>query len=253
LLSAERKLGIIEYVKKNKSATITSLAKKFNVHEVTIRRDLASIEEDKILKRTHGGVILNEWVQTEPAFDDRVIQNWDQKKRIGEKAASLVENGDNIIIDSGTTTYYIAKNLKNHSNLTVVTNDMNIATELKNAHSIKVLLTGGELYPSSYMLNGLYTEKVLQSLQVLKAFIGTPVLHPEHGLMHMESLLVPAKQKMMEAAQETIVVTDSTKIGKLALHQIAPLSAISTIITGKEASKESLEPILTAGNTIYQV
>jgi DeoR/GlpR family transcriptional regulator of sugar metabolism len=253
VLSAERKIRIIEYVKKNKTATISKLAKEFHVHEVTIRRDLASIENEGVVKRTHGGVILNQWSNKELPFDDRTIQNMEQKMRIGEQAASLIAEGDHIIIDSGTTTHYIAKNLKNHKNITVITNDMNIAIELKDSPQIKVILTGGELYPSSYMVNGMFTEQVLRSLRVVKAFVGTPALHPEHGLMHMEAELVPTKQHMIQAAQETIVVTDSSKIGKLALYQVAPLSSIHTLITGKDASQDVIQPVRELGTTVYEV
>lgn len=173
--------------------------------------------------------------------------------RIGQMAASLVEDGENIIIDSGTTTYHIAHNLIHRSNITVITNDMNIAAELRDAQGIKVIVTGGELYPSSYMLNGLFTGQVLNSLHVEKAFIGTPALHPQYGLMHPEAWLVPAKQRMIRAAGEIIVVTDHSKIGKISLHDVAPNSAIHTLITGVEASDIDIAPFRDWGITIHRV
>jgi DeoR family fructose operon transcriptional repressor len=253
LLAAERKLRIIDYVRQYNTATISTLAREFKVHEATIRRDLNEIEQEGTLKRTHGGVIVEQWTHDEPSFVERSTQNLDQKMRIGKMAASLVEDGDHIIIDSGTTTLHIAKNLVHRSNITVVTNDMNVAAELRDAPRIKVILTGGELYPSSYMLNGMFTEHVLRSLQTLKAFIGTPALHPQHGLMHPEAPLVPAKQAMIKAAREIFVVTDDTKIGKLSLHMVAPNSSIHNLITGKEASEQDLSPFEESGIKIYTV
>ncbi|MCU6792079.1 DeoR/GlpR family DNA-binding transcription regulator [Paenibacillus sp. WQ 127069] len=253
MLAAERKLRIVEYVRQYRTATITVLANEFNVHEATIRRDLTEIEQEGILKRTHGGVIIEQWTHDEPSFNERTHQHVDQKERIGQMAASLVEDGENIIIDSGTTTLHIAKNLVHRSHITVVTNDMNVAAELRDAPRIKVILTGGELYPSSYMLNGMFTDHVLGSLHVEKAFIGTPALHPQHGLMHPEAQLVTAKQGMIKSAREIIVVTDDSKIGKLSLHTVAPNTAIHTLITGKEVSDYDIKPFQDWGMTVYRV
>lgn len=253
MLAAERKLRIVEYVRQHRIATISALAKEFQVHEATIRRDVAEIEQEGLLKRTHGGVIAEQWTHDEPSFYERSTAQLEQKMRIGEKAASLVEDGEHIIIDSGTTTLHIAKRLVHRSNITVVTNDMNVAAELRDASGVKVILTGGELYPSSYMLNGMFTDQVLSTLHVEKAFIGIPALHPEYGLMHPEAQLVPAKQGMIRAAREIIVVADSTKIGKISLHTVAPKRCIHTLITGKEAPEELLRPFREAGITVYTV
>lgn len=253
MLAAERKIRIVDFVRQHRTATIAALAHEFNVHDATIRRDLIEIEREGILKRTHGGVVIEQWTHDEPSFSERTSQNFDQKQRIGQMAASLVEDGDHIIIDSGTTTQHIARHLVHRANITVVTNDMNVAAELREAPKVKVILTGGELYPSSYMLNGMFTEHVLSSLHVIKAFIGTPALHPQHGLMHPEAALVPAKQAMIRAAREIIVVTDDSKIGKLSLHTVAPNSSIHRLVTGKEASETLLQPLRESGITVHTV
>ncbi|NOU94310.1 DeoR family transcriptional regulator [Paenibacillus sp. LMG 31456] len=237
MLAAERKMRIVEYVRQHRVASVAALALEFDVHEATIRRDLAEVEQEGLLKRTHGGVIVEQLTHNEPSFNDRYNVQLEQKMRIGKMAASMVENGDHIIIDSGTTTLHIAKNLIHHSNITVVTNDINIAAELRDAPGVRVTVTGGDLYPSSFMLNGMFTDQVLRSLHVSKAFIGTPAIHPIHGLMHPEAQLVLAKQGMINAAQEVIVVADDTKIGKLSLHTVAPNSAIQTLITAKEITE----------------
>ncbi|ALS29285.1 DeoR/GlpR family DNA-binding transcription regulator [Paenibacillus cisolokensis] len=253
MLAAERKMRIVEYVRQRRIATVAVLAKEFNVHEATIRRDLMEIEQEGLLKRTHGGVIAEQWTHDEPPFSERTNARLDQKMRIGKMAASLVEDGEHIIIDSGTTTLHIARNLVHRNNIIVVTNDMNVAAELKDSSGVKVILTGGELYPSSYMLNGMFTDHVLGSLHVEKAFIGIPAIHPVHGLMHPEAQLVPAKKGMIKAAREIIVVADDSKIGKLSLHNVAPISSIHTLITGVETPEEKLKPFRDHGMTIYTV
>nr|WP_275983526.1 DeoR/GlpR family DNA-binding transcription regulator [Paenibacillus hamazuiensis] len=246
-MAAERKLRIVEHVRQHRVASVVALAVEFDVHEATIRRDLAELEQEGLLKRTHGGVIVEQLTHNEPPFNERSHAQLEQKMRIGKLAANLVEDGEHIIIDSGTTTLHIAKNLVHRSNLTVVTNDINVAAELRDAPGVKVTVTGGELYPSSYMLNGMFTDQVLRSLHVSKAFIGTPAIHPKHGLMHPEAQLVTAKQGMIGAAQEVIVVADETKIGKLSLHTVAPNSAIHTLITNKELPEYEAKPFRDAG------
>ncbi|MCS7460633.1 DeoR/GlpR family DNA-binding transcription regulator [Paenibacillus doosanensis] len=253
MLAAERKLRIVEWVKQKQVASVAALAQEFQVHEATIRRDLAEIEQEGLLRRTHGGVILDQGANAEPSFSERVSDQLDQKDRIGKKAASLVEDGDHIIIDSGTTTVHIARHLVNRSNITVVTNDMNVAAELRDASGVTVIVTGGTLYRSSYMLNGMYTDSVLEKLHVQKAFLGTPAIHPAHGLTHPEAELVPAKQGMIRCAQEIIVVADDTKIGKVSLHTVAPVSSVHTFITGCEASELQIRLFQEAGVRVLTV
>ncbi|CAG7649211.1 DeoR/GlpR family DNA-binding transcription regulator [Paenibacillus allorhizosphaerae] len=247
MLAAERKLRIVEYVRQYQSASVGALAQEFGVHEATIRRDLSEVEQEGLLKRTHGGVIVERLTHNEPSFNERTNVKLEQKMRIGKMAASLVEDGDHIIIDSGTTTLHIARNLVHHSNVTVVTNDINVAAELRDAPGVKVTVTGGELYPSSYMLNGMFTDHALRSLHVTKAFLGIPAIHPKHGLMHPEAQLVQAKQGMIAAAQEVIIVADDTKIGKVSLYTVAPNSAIQTLITGGEVPEYDIKPFRDLG------
>jgi len=234
MLAAERKLRIVEFVKEKRAASVALLSKHFGVHEVTIRRDLAEIEQEGLLRRTHGGVIVEQGASIEPPFIERSNNQVEQKKRIARRAAEMIEDGDCIILDSGTTTVHIVPHIMNRSNLTVVTNDINIAAELRSP-DIKVIVTGGELYYESFVLNGMYAEKMLGALHLQKAFIGTWAIHPIYGLTYQDSLFVPAKQAMIKAAQEIIVLADDTKIGKVALHTFAPIHEIHTFITGTEA------------------
>lgn len=253
MLPAERKIRIVEFVRQHRAASVAALALEFEVHEATIRRDLAEVEQEGLLKRTHGGVIVEQLTHNEPSFNERSNVQLEQKMRIGKMAASMVEDGDHIIIDSGTTTLHIAKNLIYRSNITVVTNDMNIAAELRDSPGIKITVTGGDLYPSSFMLNGMFTDQALRSLHVSKAFIGTPAIHPKHGLMHPEAQLVLAKQGMINAAQEVIVVADDTKIGKLSLHTVTPNSTIHSLITGKDITEYDRKQFLDSGMNVILV
>src|SRR5690606_11669112 len=166
MLPVERKVRIVELVKQKRVATVAALAKEFQVHEATIRRDLAEIEMEGLLRRTHGGVVVDQGANVEPSFSERAHEQVNQKERIGKTAAELIEDGDHVILDSGTTTLHIAHHLVTRSRITVVTNDINIAAVLRDVAGIHVIVTGGILYRSSFMLNGMFTDHVLSTLHV---------------------------------------------------------------------------------------
>src|SRR5699024_12256490 len=127
MLPLERKKKLLEFLKQNRASTVSELASLFQVHEATIRRDLTKLEKQGLMKRTHGGVMLEKEVHSELPFQERESIHYEEKRRIGRRAAALIEDGDNIILDSGTTTLHIAKAIRNKRNLTVITNDINIA------------------------------------------------------------------------------------------------------------------------------
>jgi DeoR family fructose operon transcriptional repressor len=246
MLRAERLKEIVEIVKKDKAASVSKLAAIFAVHQATIRRDLAEIEERGLLIRTHGGVMEDD-ITSEPPFSERAHEQYEEKQRIGLKAAELIGDDEHVIIDSGTTTLHIAKNLHDRSRLTIITNDMNVASELRDATGVKVIVTGGTLTRGTYMLNGMYTQRLLETLHVQKAFIGTPAVHPLYGLTHPEAELVPTKQFMIQAAKQIIVVADHTKIGKVSLHTTLPVQKIDTVITGIESNELHLQSFRDTG------
>lgn len=240
MLPLERKKKLLEFLKQNRASTVSELASLFQVHEATIRRDLTKLEKQGLMKRTHGGVMLEKEVHSELPFQERESIHYEEKRRIGRRAAALIEDGDNIILDSGTTTLHIAKAIRNKRNLTVITNDINIAATLRFSSSIKVIVTGGVLFSESYMLNGLITDETLRSINIQKSFIGTPALHHEKGLTHFNEYLVSAKKEMIRAAKQIIVVTDHTKVGRVSTHSVASINNIDNLVVGREIEEADL-------------
>lgn len=237
MLPAERKQEIIKYVQEKNAATIKDLSLFFNVHEATIRRDLSELEESKKMKRTHGGVILNEEeIHSEPHFDMREGSLTEEKRKIGLKAASFIEEGDTVILDSGTTTTHIAEAIKNRKNITVITNDIHIAALLRYSE-LKVVVTGGVLFRENFILNGEVTNRTLSNMNAMKAFIATPALHHEKGLTHFDEMLISAKISMIGAAKEVYVVTDHSKMSKVSLYTFAKMGEIDCIITDSRINK----------------
>ncbi|VEF49388.1 DeoR family transcriptional regulator [Bacillus freudenreichii] len=253
MLPAERKQQILKYVQETKAASIQDLSIYFKVHEATIRRDLTELAKDKKIKRTHGGVVLNEEeVLSEPHFDLREGAFVEEKRRIGVKAASFIEEGDSIILDSGTTTKHIAEAIKNRKNITVVTNDIHIAALLRYS-DLKVIVTGGVLYRENFILNGEVTNHTLANLNVSKAFIGTPALHPEKGLTHFDDTLVSAKTSMIRSSKEIFVVTDHSKIGKISLHTFAKMSEVDHVITDDRLNEHMVDELRNACGNVWVV
>lgn len=233
-------MRIVALVTEKRIVSISDLSQALNVSETTVRRDIAEIEQEGLLRRTYGGVILDSSANTEPPFPERSLEQVDQKERIGQRAAALVNDGDHIILDSGTTIPFIARNLLHRKDLTVITPDMNVAMELREAKDIEVIVTGGKLYRSGYVLNGLPTLDFLGTVHVQKVFLGAQAVHAKHGVTQTEAELVQSKRAMMKCGQQIIVCADSTKIGKTTLHTVATIGEIHTFITGREAHEAQL-------------
>ncbi|MBO1304559.1 DeoR/GlpR transcriptional regulator [Enterococcus sp. 669A] len=234
MLTEERRTKILNKIEENQFISVNELARIFAVHETTIRRDLDELEEQGLVSRIHGGVVPVSIKRDEPDFEDRATECLDEKNRIGEFAATLVKDGECIILDSGTTTLQLAKALNeggHYQTLTVVTNDVNIASVLRQNRRITTIVTGGTLFHDSFMLNGQITNETLEKLDVDKVFLATPALNIDKGLTHFNELLVPAKVNMIKAAKIRIVVTDHTKIGHRALYTFLPINKMDILVT----------------------
>jgi len=227
----ERKRKIIEIIEKNQHVDVHALNMVFQVSESTIRRDLKELEEEHLLKRTHGGAIALQTVNYEPTFSEKEISNSELKKAIAEKAIELIEEGDVILLDSGTTMLFLAKGLKCFQKLTVVTNAISIAQELQTHEGIEVILLGGSLRKGILSLVGPFTEQILSLIHVDKAFIATNGIHAEEGLSTPNVDEASIKRKMIASAKKTILLADSSKIGVVKLVKFATLYDVDQFIT----------------------
>lgn len=237
MFGEERRLKIAEIISKDKSISVSELSKLFNVSESTIRRDLHVLEEKGFIQRTHGGAILKTGTHYEPAFFEKEEVELEAKRKIGKIAASLIEEGDTILLDSGTTTLEIARNLKN-MRLTVVTNSPLIAIELSKYEDIELIVTGGIQRWRTKALVGPIAEMVIKQFKVDKAFIGTNAISFEDGLMTPDLIEANTKKTMIEVASEVYVVADHSKFGKKSFVKFADLKDITAIITDDEIDYE---------------
>ena len=231
MMAGQRREKILELLKEDGSAKVISLARIFRVSEVTIRQDLEKLETDGLVIREHGGAYLKEVENQVRNFTLMNKANMDKKSLVGKKAAELVEDGETIILDSGSTTTEVAKNLLGRKNLTVITNALNIALILGAETGIDVIVTGGEFKPPTLSLTGQKAADFFHDVHVDKLFLATAGISLRSGLTYPSLSDIVVKKAMIDVAEMVFLVADSTKIGKGAFASLGALSLVDYIVT----------------------
>lgn len=250
MVPKERRDLILDLLKENEKIEIEQLAEKLSVSAMTIRRDLNHLENEEMVIRTHGGAVLNKPLIVETSFQVKEGKQHFEKMLIAKKALTMIEDQSTILLDSGTTTLEIAKLIKDKKNLTVVTNDIKIAAELMDSE-VRVIVAGGELQNSVGALFGPVTEQILRNLHVDLCFLGTHAVHLKAGITATTFEKALAKKLMIESAETTWLVADSSKFEQKSLTKVCDLTRIDGIITDhgvpdeyQQQLKEHLEIII---------
>jgi DeoR family transcriptional regulator, aga operon transcriptional repressor len=253
MLKIERQREILKLIETEHRAEVSTLSAQFSVSEMTIRRDLVDLGRRGLLERIHGGALIqNDRRSVETPVYDRLIEWLDVKQQIGKAAAGLIHDGEHIFLGSGSTTMAVAEALANHRNLTVFTNALNIVDALFH-YPVKVNLLGGSLRRTELSLIGDMAERAIQSIRVDKVIMGIRGIDPVKGLTsdHMEELL--SDQAILGISKKIIIVADQSKIGHVAAMRIAPITAISRLVTNKGGPKDILQAIHQMGIEITEV
>ncbi len=235
LLVQERRQRILEIISTNGTVSVRDLTQEFDVSSITIIRDLQELEQQGLILRIHGGAISIRHTSFEPPFSTRETHHLAEKARIAAKAIELIQDGDSLILDVGTTTLEIARALKGKHNLTILVTNLRAASALASQSALQVVVIGGKLRLSELSMVGHLTEETLRQFQVDKAFLGAGGINLEQGLTEFNLDEAGTKRVMIERARQRIVVADHTKLGQTMLNTVAPLHAIDTIITNSEA------------------
>ena len=241
MLGSERKQRIIELIERQGSVAVSDLCRRFDVSEMTIRRDLMELEAQGLLRRVRGGAISSRGRSYEPPFFLRSGEHQPEKERIGRAAAALVRNGDSIALDVGTTTLEVARHLEGKENLTIVTPSLPIANLLANRAGIRLIVTGGIVRTGEHSLVGHLAERAFKEFRVDKLFLGVGGIDLEAGLTeyNLEDALV--KRAMLAAAKERIVVADASKFGRVAFASVASIDEIDRVVTDASVPSETVE------------
>lgn len=237
MIPEDRQNQILRMLETEGSVVMSELVARFAVSEMTIRRDLDALESKGLLRRAHGGAVSTQGRSYEPPILTRTFENQAEKQRIGRAAAEMIHDGDSIALDVGTTTLEIAKQLTEKSNLTIVTASLHIANVLARRPNIRVILTGGILRPVELSLVGHLAEQTFGEFYVDKLFLGVGGIDFQAGLteFNLEDALV--KKMAIRNAKEIIAVVDSSKFGRVAFAEVAPLHVLTCII-----SDDGLDP-----------
>ena len=236
--TSQRRASILQMLTQHGSVQVTPLVEQFGVSAVTIRSDLSALESQGVATRSHGGAILTRTAVAEQTIHQKDALNQQQKDRIGALAATLVQPGENIIIDSGTTTISLARHLHDAQEVTVLTNGLNIAWELAGAPGVDLIMTGGLLRKQSLSIQGAQAEACLQAYSFDKLFLGVDGFDLQFGVTTHHEAEASLNQKMVERAKKVIVLTDASKFGRVSLHRIVQLNRVHTVITDASISPE---------------
>ncbi len=240
--TVNRRKKILNLLEENGQVYVDELSKMFKVSVVTIRNDLDQLESKNLLIRARGGAMKHEH---NVAIDYRISEknkfHLSEKVKIGKEAAKLINEHETIILDSGTTTLEIAKNLKDIRSLNLITNAINIINQLIQHPDINVIIPGGILRKESHSLVGPMAEKTIKNFSVDKVFIGVDGISPDLGAFTPNIEEASLNQIMIELAKEVIVVTDSSKFKKRSLAFICPIEKIDFIVTDNGISQDDIQ------------
>jgi DeoR family transcriptional regulator of aga operon len=249
---AERFGTILEDLSSGGSVGVTELSERLGVSPATIRRDLELLEQQRLLTRTHGGAVAL-GVLSELPLRYKAARRQEQKRRIAAEAASRVADGWAIGLTGGTTTTEVARAFVERHRLTVVTNALNIASELAIRPNLKLVVTGGHARPESYELVGPLAEQSLGGLNLDVVFVGADGVSEEAGLTTHHEVEAHTNLALIERAARVIAVADSSKIGRIAFAKICGLERIDELITDVEAEPRALRAIRDAGVEVATV
>jgi len=247
---------ILDIVVERGAVDVEEVAKQLHVSAATVRRDFDTLAKRQLLSRTHGGAIATGSSIGLP-LTYKMAKEDEVKQAIAQEAVKLVERYQVIGINGGTTTTEVARALAASPKfapvdelqpaLTVVTNAVNIASELTVRHQIKIMVTGGVARPHSYELTGPFAEEVLKEVNIDIAFLGVEALDPVRGAAARHEDEARVNRQIAARAQKIVVVTDSTKFTKSAFASIRPIAEIDILITDKGISKENINALMDAG------
>lgn len=251
MLIPERQARLRELIERQGLVDLESLAASLGVSQSTVRRDIERLVADGLVTRTHGGVIWNaeKTAGSRPyAFDQRLDFQADAKRRIAAAARALVQPGQTILLDGGTTTLYFARELLG-MRLQVVTNSLPIASLFQNDEHVELVLTGGLAYPRYGVLLGPMAESALGGIHTQSLFLSVAGVHEGH-LYNQNLLLVQAEQRMMDQAQQVVLLVDQSKFGQQALVRLCGLDRVHVIVTDAPPPADDRRRITDAGSRL---
>ena len=233
---------IKESIKTHGNVSVDELSESFNTSRVTIRKHLDLLSKEENITRVRGGAIyIQKGTTYEPNYEDKSKDYYNIKKKIGDKSASLIHDGETIILDSGSTTWHVADQIKTKRDLTVITNDLKIAMHLAKNKDIKVFLAGGIVRTNLFSCHGSDTGNYFKKINADVAFLAADAIDLKKGITNANIEEAEVKKEMIKSAKKTILVTDSSKFNKVSFTYVADLQEMDFVITDDKIPLEYIE------------
>lgn len=246
----KRREAILDYIQKSVIASPSAIANDFSVSVETIRRDLGYLKEEGLIETVHGGVAAVKQRGVETSYQTRATEHIPEKQKIAEAAAKLVNPGDSLILDGGTTIFELAKHLISIDDLLIITPSVQIGSYLVANTSHRVFLPGGWLRKADQSLFGNRAVETMMSFHVDKAFVGAAGVSAEHGVTDYFDEEVNLRTAEIKSAQDSFLLVDHSKFNETALLSVAPVTAFAAVITNSLAPLSEIEKMRELGVSV---
>jgi DeoR family transcriptional regulator, fructose operon transcriptional repressor len=248
VLVEERRFQICEILSRQRTVSAAELKKTLMVTAATIRRDLAALEQQGLLVRSHGGAVSKaSSTNFQPSYDALRRSNHEEKLLIAEEAAKLILDGDTVFLEGSSTVYQLATLLLQRNRLTVVTNSPLIVCQLQRSATIKVMCTGGDLQQDIFYLSGLWAQRSLNEIRVDKAVLGVSAIDPAYGISTASQAEAMIKKLIVKVAKERIALADHSKFGNQGFAYVGPSTDIDTLITDSGTPEADISTLRESG------
>ena len=244
MLAEERRFQIREILGAQRTVTASELCDRLKVAAATIRRDLAALEQEGVLVRSHGGAVSRmSSTNFQPTYDALLRSESEEKRQIARAAEQFVLDGDTIFLEGSTTVFELARHLIHRNRLTVVTNSPTIVCELQRSSGVAVMCTGGDLHKDTFYLSGEWAQRALSEIRLDKAILGVSAIDPKYGVSTAHHAEAQITKMVSKAAKTRIALADHTKFGRQRFAYVGPVSDIDILITDSGTDPRYVEEL----------
>jgi DeoR family transcriptional regulator, fructose operon transcriptional repressor len=248
LLAEERRFRISEILSRERTVTAAELIRILGVTAATIRRDLAVLEKEGVLVRSHGGAVSRSTsANSQPPYESPGSSHQAEKQGIAREAERLILDGETIFLEGSTTVYELARRLLHRNRLTVITNSPPIEGLLQRSQHVSVISTGGELQKDISYLSGVWAQRALSEIRVDKAVLGVSAIDPSYGISTASQAEAQIKKMILKAAKVSIALADHSKFGAQGFAYVGPTTDIDILVTDSSTDPQYLWPLRDAG------
>ena len=248
MLAEERRFQIREILTAQRTVTATDLCGRLKVTAATIRRDLAALEQEGVLVRSHGGAVSRmSSTNFQPSYDALLRSKSEEKRQIARAAEQFVLDGDTIFLEGSTTVLELARHLIHRHRLTVVTNSPTIVCELQRSPGVTVLCTGGDLQKDTFYLSGEWAQRALSEIRLDKAILGISAIDPQYGVSTANHAEAQIKKMVAKAAKTRIALADHGKFGLQCFAYVGPVTDINILVTDAGADVKYIKEFRDSG------